>query len=65
LTLTKHEVDAIPPDQLHEVGALPVLQVTERETLVPACTAAVAVFGDCVTKQLPGATGGRVCCVPT
>ena len=62
-TFTKHEVEEMPPLQLHVAGAPPVLQLTCIETVVPVVTVVTPVFGDCVTKQLPGGVGG--CGVPT
>ena len=63
--MTKQDVDAMPPDQLQEVGAFPVLHDTESDTFAPAVTGEFDVFGDWLTKQLPGATVPPPACVPT
>ncbi|MBK7470965.1 MAG: hypothetical protein IPI73_10435 [Betaproteobacteria bacterium] len=56
VTLIEHAVDEMPLVHVHDVTALPPLHDTLSVTLVPAATAAAAVFGDWPMLQLLGAT---------
>lgn len=54
VTLIEHAVDEMPLVQVQDVTALPPLHDAVSVTLVPAATAAEAVFGDWLMLQLLG-----------